>query len=125
MSYKGADELSPHDLDIRFTLRPYDSYISIPKDTSHLIKEDKRLMVKLVTAILYTGTGIWISAHSENIGTNLIALDFVSEEEPIETQIFNLKVVRDVKYYLQAWGPKILTTFALFLPILRAVLAMF
>ena len=125
MSYTGADDLSPHDLDVRFTLRSYDPYITIPRDTSKLLSDDKRLLVKLVTAILYTGTGIWLSAHSENIGTNLIALDFVAEEIPIETQIFNLKVVRDVKYYLQAWGPKILTTFGVLLPILRAVLALF
>ena len=117
--------MSPHDFDIRFNLRPYDPFISVPKDTSNLLTEEKRQLVRLITAILYTGTGIWISAHSENIGTNLIALDFVTEEEPIETQIFNLKVVREVKYYLQTWGPKILTTFGVLLPILRAALAMF
>jgi hypothetical protein len=124
MNFKGADDLSPHDLDIDFTLRPYDSFVSIPKDTSQLMTEEKRLMIRLVTGILYQGTGIWISAHSENIGSNLVAMDFATEEEVISTQIFNLKVVRDFRYYLQAWGPKILASLGVFLPILRAILGL-
>ncbi len=52
-------------------------------------------------------------------------MDFIANNEPIKTQIFNLKVVRDAKHYLQTWGPKILTTFGVLLPILRAVLAIF
>jgi hypothetical protein len=124
MSYKGADDLSPHDMDIDFSIRAYDSFITIPEDTSKFLTEEKRLMIRLVTGILYQGTGIWISAHSENIGSNLVALDFAIEEEVIATQIFNLKVVRDFRYYIQTWGPKILASLGVFLPILRAILGL-
>ncbi|NPD88157.1 MAG: hypothetical protein HGN29_05520 [Asgard group archaeon] len=124
MNYKGADDLSPHDLDIDFPVRSYDSFVSIPKDTSKFLTEEKRKLVRLVTGILYQGTAIWISAHSENIGSNLVALDFASENEVIATQIFNLKVVRDFRFYLQTWGPKILASLGLFLPILRAILGL-
>ncbi len=124
MNYKGADDLSPHDLDIDFAIRSFDSFVTIPEDTSKFLTEEKRKMIRLVTGILYQGTGIWISAHSENIGSNLVALDFATEEEVITTQIFNLKVVRDFRFYLQTWGPKILASLGVFLPILRAILGL-
>ena len=47
-----------------------------------------------------------------------------TEQEVIATQIFNLKVVRDARYYIQTWGPKILASLGLFLPILRAILGL-
>ena len=121
MDYKGADDLSPHDIDLNFKVRAYDLFVAIPEDTSEFLSEDKRQLVRLVTAILFTGTGIWISAHSENIGSNLVALNLNVNEEPIETQIFNLKVVRDAKYYLQTWGPKILASLGVLIPIVRAL----
>jgi hypothetical protein len=124
MTYKGADDLSPHDLDIDFPIRSYDSFVTIPQDTSKFLTEEKRKLVRLVTGILHQGTAIWISAHSENIGSNLVSLDFSTENEVISTQIFNLKVVRDFRYYLQTWGPKILASLGLFLPILRAILGL-
>ncbi len=124
MNFKGADDLSPHDLDIDFPIRSYDSFITIPKDTSRFMTEERRRMIRLATGILYQGTGIWISAHSESIGSNLVALDFATEEEVIATQIFNLKVVRDFRFYLQTWGPKILASLGVFLPILRAILGL-
>ena len=124
MRFNGADELSPHDFEIDFELIPYDDFVTIPKETDELLTEQKRLFVKLVTGILYQGTGIWISVHSENIGTNLIAIDFSTADAPIETQIFNLRVVKDIKFYLQSWGPKILASLGIFLPILRALLGL-
>ncbi len=122
MRFNGADELSPHDFEIDFELIPYDDFVTIPKETDSLLTQQKRLFVKLVTGILYQGTGIWISVHSENIGTNLIAIDFSTADAPIETQIFNLRVVKGIKFYLQSWGPKILASLGIFLPILRALL---
>ncbi len=121
MNYKGADDLSPHDIDLTFTINAFDQFVAIPEDTSEFLSEDKRQLVRLVTAILFTGTGIWISAHSENIGSNLVALDLNVDDEPIATQIFNLRVVRDARYYLQAWGPKILASLGLLIPIVRAL----
>ncbi|MCE7743288.1 MAG: hypothetical protein GOP50_12630 [Candidatus Heimdallarchaeota archaeon] len=121
MNYKGADDLSPHDIDIGFSINAFDPFVAIPEDTSEFLSEDKRQLVRLVTAILFTGTCIWISAHSENIGSNLIALDMIVDDEPISTQIFNLRVVRDVRYYLQAWGPKVLASLAVLIPIVRAL----
>ena len=124
MRFNGADELSPHDFEIDFELIPYDDFVTIPKETDSLLTQQKRLFVKLVTGILYQGTGVWISVHSENIGTNLIAIDFSTADAPIETQIFNLRVVKGIKFYLQSWGPKILASLGIFLPILRALLGL-
>jgi len=124
MNYRGADDLSPHDIDVSFTINAFDPFIAIPEDTSEFLTEDKRQLVRLVTGILFTGTGLWISAHSENIGSNLIALDLTVDEEPIATQIFNLKVVRDVKHYVQTWGPKVLASLGVILPIIRALLGL-
>lgn len=85
---------------------------------------EKRQLIKLTTGILYQGTGIWFSVHSENIGSNLVVLSFSSNDEPVATQIFNLKVVRDFKVYLQSWGPKLLASLGIFLPIIRALLGL-
>ncbi len=124
MNYSGADDLSPCDLDIEFTIRAYDDYVTIPRDTSNFLTSEKRQLIKLTTGILYQGTGIWFSVHSENIGSNLIALSFSSNTEPVATQIFNLRVVRDFKFYLQSWGPKLLASLGIFLPIIRALLGL-
>lgn len=124
MNFSGADELSPRDLDIEFTIRAYDDYVTIPQDTSNFLTSEKRQLIKLTTGILYQGTGIWFSVHSENIGSNLVALSFTSNSEPIGTQIFNLRVVRDFKFYLQSWGPKLLASLGIFLPIIRALLGL-
>ncbi|MHA1199754.1 MAG: hypothetical protein ACTSQF_10540 [Candidatus Heimdallarchaeaceae archaeon] len=121
MNYKGADDLSPHDIDLSFTINAYDQFVAIPEDTSEFLTDDKRQLVRLVTAILFTGTGIWISAHSENIGSNLVALDFNVDDEPISSQIFNLRVVRDARFYLQAWGPKVLASLGVLIPVIRAL----
>ncbi len=121
MNYKGADDLSPHDFDITLSLNAFDPFVVIPEDTSEFLSEDKRQLLRLVTGILFTGTGIWISAHSENIGSNLIAMNLSVDNEPIATQIFNLKVVRDTRFYLQAWGPKVLASLGVIIPIVRAL----
>jgi hypothetical protein len=124
MNFSGADELSPRDLDIEFTIRAYDDFVTMPKNTSNFLTSEKRQLIKLTTGILYQGTGIWFSVHSENIGSNLVALSFSSNNEPVATQIFNLRVVRDVKFYLQSWGPKLLASLGIFLPIIRALLGL-
>ncbi|MBY9001339.1 MAG: hypothetical protein KGD64_10515 [Candidatus Heimdallarchaeota archaeon] len=122
MSYHGADELSPHDLEIEFTIRAFDDFVTIPEDTSLFLTQELRQLIRLTTGILHQGTGIWLSVHSENIGSNLIAVAFTSDNEPIETQIFELRVVRGFKFYLQSWGPRILASLGIFLPIIRAIL---
>lgn len=125
MNYIGADDLSPHDLEISFMINAFDPFVAIPKDTSEFLTEDKRQLVRLVTGIIFTGTAVWISAHSENIGSNLVALDLNVKDEPIETQIFNLRVVRDARYYLQTWGPKVLASLGVIIPIARALFGIF
>ena len=125
LSYKGADDLSPHDFDISLIINAYDPFVAIPEDTSEFLTEEKRQLLRLVTGILFTGTGIWLSVHSENIGSNLVALDLIVEDEPISTQIFNLKVVRDTKFYLQTWGPKIIASLGVLIPVIRALFALF
>ena len=124
MNYQGADELSPHDMEIEFTIRAFDDFVTIPKDTSLFLTQDTRQLIRLTTGILHQGTGIWLSVHSENIGSNLISLSFSSHYEPVSTQIFNLKLVRDFKFYIQSWGPKILASLGIFLPIIRALLGL-
>jgi len=124
MNYSGTEELSPRDLDIEFTIRAYDDFVTIPQNTSNFLTSEKRQLIKLTTGILYQGTGIWFSVHSENIGSNLVALSFSSNSEPVATQIFNLKVVRDINFYLQSWGPKFLASLGIFLPIIRALLGL-
>ncbi|MCG3223231.1 MAG: hypothetical protein H7647_02105, partial [Candidatus Heimdallarchaeota archaeon] len=124
MNFSGADELSPRDLDIEFTIRAYEDFITIPQNTSNFLTSERRQLIRLTTGILYQGTGIWFSVHSENIGSNLVALSFSSNTEPVATQIFNLRVVRDVKFYLQSWGPKLLASLGIFLPIIRALLGL-
>ena len=124
MIFSGADELSPHDMETEFSIRGYDAFVTIPKDTTDFLKENKRLLIRLTTGILYQGTGIWISAHSENIGSNLVAIEFKSHSGPIATQIFNLRVVRDIKFYIQSWGPRLLASLGIFLPIIRALLGL-
>lgn len=55
--YHGADELSPHDLELEFTIRAFDDFVRIPKDTSLFLTEEKRQLIKLTTGILYQAQG--------------------------------------------------------------------
>jgi hypothetical protein len=55
MNFSGADELSPRNLDIEFTIRAYDDFVTIPQDTSNFLSTEKRQLIKLTTGILYQG----------------------------------------------------------------------
>ncbi len=124
LKFTGADDLSPHDFELEFPINPYDDFITIPEGYSYYEKKDTRFLIKLVTGILYQGTGIWISVHSENIGSNLIAVEFYEKNQPIESQIFNMRVVVDSHYLIERWGPKILASLGLLLPIIKAILGL-
>ncbi|UJG43675.1 MAG: hypothetical protein K9W46_00485 [Candidatus Heimdallarchaeum endolithica] len=124
LSFVGADDLSPHDFEMSFKIRKYDDFILIPEDYDFDEKPDLRFLVKLVTGIIYQGTSIWFSVHSENIGSNMIAIEFREKEEPLETQMFNMRVVIDFKTILQVWGPRLLASFGVLLPLVKAILGL-
>ncbi|MHA1687295.1 MAG: hypothetical protein ACTSYD_12965 [Candidatus Heimdallarchaeaceae archaeon] len=124
MRFIGADELSPHDFEFTFQLRGYDDFVTIPRDTSKLLTTDRRQLIRLVTGILYQGTGIWFSIHSENIGSNVGTIEIREGDNIIETQMLELRVIRGFKYILQSWGPKLLASLGVVLPIIRAIIGL-
>lgn len=120
----GSDAISPSELEFVFRIRGYDDFVTIPKDTSRLTTQERRNLVRLITGILYQGTGIWLSLKADNIGYNACTIDIREENDLVTTQALEIRVVRDLKYYLQNWGPKILASLGVILPILRTIIGL-
>ncbi len=122
MDFKGGFNLSPGDFSFNFYLRPYSEYITsaMPKDKQELTKDNYRLLFKLLMAILYQGTGIWLTIHSSQEGSNIGSIIFNKGLQTIDSSTFDWQVTKDIRYYAQSWGPKILSAFGFLLPLIRA-----
>ncbi len=124
LDFKGGMSLLPGDFTINFNLSPYSDYIQIPADVEELKKDNNRLLIKMLTAILYQGTGIWITIHSDKEGSNVGSIAFHKGTQTIDTVTFNWRVVKGMKFYVKTYGPKALASLGFLLPLVRTFIGL-